>query len=275
MLQATRGNWNKLAFQNKLFRAASGVDAEVWSFIIGENLTITADDAALLSTTPAGNCEYVCDAGQNGIVTYKYIIDRTGYMCLDFYSDLKNSGYAAKNSFSVWKNDEQLYSDNYSLSQTLAVANVVPGDVIELRINCYGGDHGELNIHAGILDEEIFRRGYQALNASTLQITKFKTTQIEGTINCNKSGILYTSIPQNGNWIAKVDGQPAEVIAIGNAVVGLLLSEGEHTIAFHYQNKAFTWGALTSICCLGIFVALSTISLLREKRKQRNNKTSW
>ena len=147
--------------------------------------------------------------------------------------------------------------------------------MIELRINCYGGDHGELNIHAGILDEEIFRRGYQALSASTLQITKFKTTQIEGTINCNKSGILYTSIPQNGNWIAKVDGQPAEVIAIGNAVVGLLLSEGEHTIAFHYQNKAFTWGVLTSICCLGIFVALSTISLLREKRKQRNNKTSW
>ena len=274
-LTSTRGKWNKLAFQNKLFRSASGVENDVWSLLVGDSLTITADDAALLSTTPAGNCEYVCDAGQNGIVTYTYILDRAGYMCFDLYSDLKNSGYAAKNSFSIWKNDEQLYSDNYSLSQTLAVANVVPGDVVELRIDCYGGDHGEISVHAGVLDAAVFQQGYDALNASTLQLTSFHNTRIEGTIDCNKSGILYTSIPQNGNWIAKVDGQPAEVIAIGNAVVGLLLSEGEHTIAFHYQNKAFTWGVLTSICCLGIFVALSTISLLREKRKQRNNKTSW
>ena len=108
-----------------------------------------------------------------------------------------------------------------------------------------------------------------------MQLTKFSGTLVEGSILCDRDGLMYTSIPQNGNWTAIVDGQPAEVITIGNAVVGLLLSEGEHTIAFHYQNKAFTWGVLTSICCLGIFVALSTISLLREKRKQRNNKTSW
>ena len=265
-LRSTRGNWNKLAFQNKLFRSASGADADVWTLLVGDCLTITADDAALLSTTPTGNCEYVCDAGQNGIVTYKYIVDRTGYMCLDFYSDLKNSGYAAKNAYSVWKNDEQLYSDNYSLSQTLAVADVVPGDIIELRIDCYGGDHGELNIHAGILDDEIFRRGYQALNASTLELSRFTSTQIKGTINCNRNGILYTSIPQNGNWIATVDGQPAEVIAIGNAVAGLLLSEGNHTVVFRYQNKAFNLGLVISLCSMFMFAGISSVYLLNKRK---------
>ena len=270
-LTSTRGNWNKLAFQNKLFRSASGVEKDVWSLIVGDNLTITADDAALLTTTPAGNCEYVCDAGQNGIVTYRYIVDRTGYMCLDFYSELKNSGYAAKNSFSVWKNDAQLYTDNYSLSQTLAVANVVPGDVIELRIDCYGGDHGELNVHAGILDDDVFRRGWQALNASTLHLTHFSTTRIEGTINCNRNGILYTSIPQNGNWVAIVDGQPAEVITIGNAIVGLLLSEGQHTITFSYKNQPFNIGVLISLSCLVVFTLVILVVYLKKRKSQKTS----
>ena len=268
-LTATRGEWNKLAFQNELFRSASGVEEDIWSFPVGDNLTITADDAALLSSTPAGNCEYVCNVGQNGFVTYRYVVDQAGYMCLDLYSELKNSGYGAKNAFTIWKNDELLYSDNYSLSQILAVANVVPGDIVELQITCYGGDRGELNVHAGILDDAVFRRGYQTLSQSTLQLTEFTNTRIEGTINCSKSGVLYTSIPQNDNWFAVVDGAPAETIAIGNAVVGLLLPEGTHTITFSYRNRAFNIGILISVASFTVFgVLILTVYLQRRRRKR-------
>ena len=265
-LNASRGDWDKLGFQNKLFRAATGVTGDVWHLVVGDHLNITAADAELLTSTPNGTSEYICASGQNGIVTYTYIADRDGFMCLDMFSELKNSGYGAKNAYSIWKNDQYLYSDNYSLSQTMAVADVVAGDVIQLRIDCYGGDHGKLSVRAGILDKELFDRGYQVLAASTLDLTVFKNTYMAGTIHCNRSGVLYTSIPQNGNWVATVDGQEAETITIGNAVVGLLLSEGTHTITFRYRNNAFYMGLAISLGCLVIFGVITGIYLTKQRK---------
>ena len=60
---------------------------------------------------------------------------------------------------------------------------------------------------------------------STLQLTTFEDTLVEGTINCNRDGLLYTSIPQNGNWVAYVDGEPAEIRLVGDAMVSVELME--------------------------------------------------
>ena len=55
-----------------------------------------------------------------------------------------------------------------------------------------------------------------------------------------------TTAPE-GNWVAYVDGQRAEVKLVGNVMVCLELTEGVHTIEFRYENKAFTYGALVSV----------------------------
>jgi uncharacterized membrane protein YfhO len=68
--------------------------------------------------------------------------------------------------------------------------------------------------------------------------------------------LLYTSIPQNGNWFATVDGEPAETVAVGDAMVGVLLTEGHHEVTFVYRNKAFDWGWKISLCCGLLFAVL-------------------
>ena len=249
-----------LVFQNDLFCAATGVEEDVWSFITGRNLTISATDVTVNSETDSGYCAYSTTEENGGIVSYEYVADNAGLLCISL--DL----YGIKH-FSFWKNGIELYNESYSIPQTLAVSQVLPGDVIEVQLTCNAGEKGTINLDAGILNDTVFWEGYNTLAASTLELTDFENTRVEGTIQCNRSGVLYTSIPQDGNWLAIVDGEPAETVAIGNAMVGLLLTEGEHSVTFVYRNKYFSLGWKISLACFGVFVGLY-FSIYQPKRKK-------
>ena len=256
---ATSGN-EPLAFQNDLFRAATGVQEDAWSFVAGRNLTITGKSVTVSSYTTNGYCAYSTTPETGGIVVYEYVADREGLMCISL--DL----YKVKN-FSFWKNGIELYDESFSIPQTLAVSQVVPGDVIEVHLICNANEKGTIDLQAGILNDAVFQKGYGTLAASTLELTSFENTRIEGNILCDRSGVLYTSIPQDGNWLAIVDGEPAQTVTIGNAMVGLLLPEGEHTVSFIYRNKYFSLGWKISLVCLGVFVWL-VFSIYQPKHKK-------
>jgi len=98
-------------------------------------------------------------------------------------------------------------------------------------------------------------------------LTTFENTEIEGTITCNRNGVLYTSIPQNGNWRAYVDGKEAQIVSIGDAMVGLLMSEGTHTVRFEYHNAAFSLGWKISLTCALVFAGLA-YSIYKPSRKK-------
>ena len=236
-------------FQNQLFQAATGI-IPVWSQISGDHLEITGDKVTINNKGSRGNCSYETETG--GKLIYTYQIAEEGLMCV--YLNLSD-----KNSFSFWKNGVMLYEESLSLPQMLSVCDVVPGDQIEIRISCKKGEDGTADVAAAVLDEERFREGYDILAASTLRLTHFSNTRIEGTVNCDRDGLLYTSIPQDGNWVATVDGQEAEVTLVGDAMVGLDLTEGQHTVEFRYENKAFNLGWKISLGCLLMLLTITAI----------------
>ena len=91
-----------------------------------------------------------------------------------------------------------------------------------------------------------------------LELTRFSTTALDGTILCNRDGLLYTSIPQNGNWHIYVDGVEAESQLVGNAMLAVPLTKGYHEIALRYRNPAFSWGwkvsVLSAAALLGLYL---------------------
>ena len=207
---------NPFDVQNELMRNATTYS----------NLHMTAENAQITSKLAYGYCSYAADPVNYGTVTYSYTADTQGLMCINLV--LQN-----RNSFSVKLNGQLLYNETYSISQMLAVSNVVPGDVVEVIMNTKPGEAGFIEITSAILDDALYRQCYEKLSASTLELTKFTNTAVEGTIHCDHSGLLYTSIPQDGNWIAYIDGKPAQIVAVADAMCALQLSEGQHTIAFH------------------------------------------
>jgi len=239
---------NAFLFQNELFTAATGVESEVWHRIPGENLTITGNGVTVTESNGSGYCKYG-DSGANSDVTYRYTADRDGFMCIHLNLPKRNDFYVSVNGI-------ELYKETISLPQMIAVDDVKTGDVIDVRIVCDAGEDSTMTVSGAILNHDRFWQGYEILNASTLELTKFESTFLEGSIHCDRDGLLYTSIPQNGNWTAAVDGQPAQIRLVGDCMVAVELTAGEHTISFTYRNEAFSLGWKISLGCLAVFLML-------------------
>ncbi len=260
---------NSFVFQNDLFRAATGVEGNVWDFFPNSCLTVKPNKTQVTSQTAGGYAIYKNTEGKTTYLTYSYDIVQEGLMCLDL-------NMSARNEFYVYKNDVQLYTESLSLPQTLAVCQVVPGDNIRIEIKCKGNESGSVTIRPAVLNEELFRQGYEILSASKLELTSFSNTLVEGTISCNRDGLMYTSIPQDGNWVAYVDGKEAEIKLVGGyserdpddrtkeiwvdgAMIALELTEGTHEIRFEYHNKAYNLGLVVSLSCLAVFLGMCAI----------------
>ena len=239
---------NAFVFQNDLIAAATGLDGDVWHRLEGHNLTITSNGVTLSDTNSAGYCRYSTDQGGTD-VTYSFTADRAGFACIHLNLPKRNDYYVSVNGVEKFK-------EAISLPQMMAVGDVQPGDVIDVRIVCKAAEDSTMTVMAGVLDPERFQAGYDVLSASTLELTAFETDRLAGTIDCDRPGLLYTSIPQNGNWTAEVDGKPAETVLVGDCMLALELTEGTHEIALRYENRAFSLGWKLSLGFFGIFALL-------------------
>ena len=201
-------------------------------------------------------------------MTYSYVADRDGFMCIHL-------NLPKRNDYHVIVNGQERYKESISLPQMIAVGDVDAGDLIEIKINCEAGESSTMTVSAAILEDELFWEGYDILSASLLELTSFETTRVEGTILCDRDGLLYASIPQNGNWSVTVDGAPAEIKLVGECMIGVELAEGEHNIVYTYENRAFDIGWKVTLACVAIFLVLIQVFYKPDWKKltgKRNRK---
>ena len=240
---------NGFHFQNELLSTATGLQGDVWRVLTGDSLAIEGFDVTIEDQNTSGYCSYTADKS-NSVVVYTYYIDTDGFMCI-------SANLPKRNDVAIWVNGEHRYTEATSLPQMLAVGDVVMGDIVEVKMTCKNeGESSTMTISAAVLNEERFAACYDVLNTSTMELTKFTNTEVKGTVNCDRDGLLYTSIPQNGNWFAQVDGENVETVTVGNAMTVVELTEGSHEIRFYYRNKAFAMGWKITLVCVAIFALL-------------------
>ena len=243
------GNLNCIDFQSKLLQAAAGVDGKVWQFIPRADLEVTGENVTIGEPSTLGRYTY-SDATTSSYIVYNYTIREEGLLCI-------NLDLTGRNSYTVLKNGVEVFNESISLPQLIAICDVVPGDVITVRIRGKGEPTGTTTLLAAVMQHDVFREAYEKLSRSTYQVTSFENTHVEGTIECDRDGLMYTSIPQDGNWSVTVDGEPAEITLIGEAMIGVKLTEGSHTVVFDYHNAAFSLGWKISLACTLAFVVIA------------------
>ena len=171
-----------------------------------------------------------------------------------------------RNSLTIYKNGAEVLSESLNLDQMLAVGNCAAGDEIEVCFTCGANEDGRLDVTAAILDSAVFWQGVDILKQSPLTLENWGGTRAAGTITAQNDGLLYTSIPDDGNWVVMVDGEEAPVVQVLGAMVGVELTAGEHTITFLYQNQAFTQGAIVSLAAGAVFAGISLAAYLPKKK---------
>lgn len=125
-----------------------------------------------------------------------------------------------------------------------------------------------LNFFAYGLDMDKFESGYKKLSSGAMSVESFTDTKITGTVNAAEDCVLYTSIPYDKGWSVTVDGKKVDendIIAIGDALLGVKVSKGKHTVEFSFTPRGLVIGSLISVCTALILIAIAV--LIRKKKK--------
>ena len=268
------------SFQNTLFRDATGLRDNVWSILSRGDFKVTGDDKVAVNSFnhSSGYTSFTSQPG-GGRLTYEFEVQQEGYFCMDV-------NLHAQKNFTVWLNGNRVFAETFSnLEQMFGVGDVKPGDVVQVIIECASDTTASVSIQAAVLNMDVFQEGYAILNASTWVLREFSNTYVSGTVSCDRDGLLYTSIPQSGNkrtqadydddgnyveaviesegnWKVFVDGKEAEITLVGDCMIAVPLTEGQHTVEFVFENPAFNLGRKITLLCAGIFLAITAACYL-------------
>ncbi len=119
------------------------------------------------------------------------------------------------------------------------------------------------------LNEKVVQQAFDALNAQTMQLTDMTTDRkIEGKIQVQNAGRLVLSVPADEGWTLYVDGKETEIEPLADALVGVHLEKGSHTIKLCYTTPGVKAGAGFSLGAVVLFMISAYVSTrIRRKRE--------
>lgn len=137
------------------------------------------------------------------------------------------------------------------------IGYVTTTDSIEVYADTFMG----LSVYT--LEENRFIEAFNILNNGGLTLTSHSDTRMEGTVMTASNGIMMFSIPYDGGWSVYVDGKKADTFAIKDALLGISLSAGEHTIVLKYMPVHLIKGCILTLLCIIILIAVHLFSRYR------------
>jgi len=237
---------NPFNSQNDLFRRATGFDKDIFT---------------MLEKTGTSGADYELPA--DGELYVFFNMDRT-------------------DNIVILENGRPLRSVpiDHREPPLLRVGAFTEGDTISFRSGS-GADMDSMQVHVGMLNRELFERGYEMLADTTLSLVRFTDTRIVGRITVQEDGLLYTSIPHSGLWRAYVNDSEAEIVKVDGAMSAVWLSEGRHTVDFRLHNGYFTTGILISAAAFALFTIMIVFfiqrkrALLKSSQKEETHPEVW
>ncbi|MGN1085547.1 MAG: YfhO family protein [Porcipelethomonas sp.] len=125
------------------------------------------------------------------------------------------------------------YFENHNY-HTIELGSFEPGSVINLRMTVANEYTIVKDFFFYEFDEELFAESINTLKQNQWNLTETDGNHLEGTITANEGQIMLTSIPYEPGWTVKVDGKKTEYIEVAEALIGIELTPGEHTVEMTY-----------------------------------------
>ena len=99
------------------------------------------------------------------------------------------------------------------------------------------------------------------LSQRQLNVTSLDDTSLTGTIDAGDGGFMLLTIAYTEGFSLEVDGEPCELLSVGDALCGVALGPGSHDVKLEYVPAGFTQSAFISAA--GI-VALGAVLLVQK-----------
>ena len=256
---------NPFEVQNNYFEKATGVPEVFKPLSISDSYFYNIDPISLGLDTGYMNY-YKTTSDETGSISFTMIPDKTQ----NVYLFVESAGI---DDITISVGYDQYMQDVsreyiYDLGQCKAGIPIT----VEMTVNS-DSDNGTLNFFAYGLDMDAFTAGYEKLESGSMIVESFEDTEITGSIRAAKDCIIYTSIPYDKGWEVTVDGETVDeddIVAIGDSLLGIKVSAGDHSIRFKYTPRGMWLGLGISLFTA---IALIAVSILLRKRKRRQSVT--
>lgn len=103
-------------------------------------------------------------------------------------------------------------------------------------------------------DAAAFSEDIKTLQENQWNLTTYGGRTLEGTITAKEGQVMMTSIPYEPGWTVWVDGKKTECIDIAQAMIGVQLTAGEHTVKMRYTPPGLTIGLFLFVIGLAMAV---------------------
>lgn len=268
MAQETLTDWNWTAenafeVQNDFVNKVTGKEANVFSAVDIPDIEISGNNCVPYKQN-GNQFAYMSTAFDDALMCIALEFEIPGDMHL--YAWLKDKNKVMTNVYI----DGQEYSalDAYpSNGETIDFGMLKQGQRVILIIYTLAspGVDGAVAVDFYTLDDARMQTIVKEIQREKLEITSFSDTAIEGHITAERDGIMYTSIPYYKGFHVYVDGEQTSVSLVGNALIGVPLSAGEHDIRITYFPYGLKLGIVLSI--LGLMGMTAIFLYERRKRK--------
>ena len=238
---------------NRLFREMTGFEGPLFESLSAER--VQAVGTAELKGKTSASFQVKGECSEQNYVELVYVMPKDGMLCI-------YTKGAATQDVIYYLNGERQYtwSDNYGYNRCMGSFSA--GDEISLRYRAKSGKTATVTYGATIFNTELFDEAYAKLSERSMIPTLVTDTRVEGAVHAEEPGLLYLSIPNDDGWTLTVDGEPARITALGDAMIAVHLEPGLHAIALNYETPGFALGLKISIVCLAIFLVFLILALL-------------
>jgi len=239
---------NPFNSQNDLFRLATGIDEDL--FDITDIIHVGHRNYLVLRQGLGEYTFTLQEDGPNGMFRFTYEMP-TDNSLMYVYFRVPTSNNNAR----VVAERDVLRTLDIRRSYLFFAGRFNQGELISIEADSENAS-GRAYIFVGLLNQELFERGFEQLSAETLTLTEFTDTRVRGTITTAEGGLLYTSLPHANNWRVSVNGTRQEIVTVGGAMAAVRLEPGTHIVEFRYSNSSFTLGVIVTVGSIFMFAML-------------------
>lgn len=156
--------------------------------------------------------------------------------------------------------------DGLDHKQIIDVGQVQEGYSVEVAP--YGTESEQitsLQLYAYGLNQKRLKAVYEKLNEHGFTAS-YDDTHVKGTIQAEKDGYLFTSIPYDKGWSAYVDGKKVTAKSFKNALLMIPITAGSHSIRLEYEPQGLKLGIVVSLTSLLTLIVLTALPLFKKRR---------
>jgi uncharacterized membrane protein YfhO len=174
-------------------------------------------------------------------------------------------------SCNIWYIDEEQYQsgetsmnyagqffvgDNYSI---MNLGKFTEGQEIRIRVTISNDDNEAYwsDQLFYTFDYDTFSETCAQLQQSSLEITDFDDTSLEGTVTAENDGdLLFTTIPYEEGWTIKVNGETVDPTVTLDSLIAIPLESGENTITMKFSPNYWKFSIVITLMGILVFAVI-------------------